>query len=98
MNNLNVRLITPEGVLYEGEALEVYFPSAKGPLGILRGHAPLIAALDEKGMIRVKKVDGSYLYFVAFGGAIDVEQDSLLCIIRKGYAVSSPEQAKAELK
>ncbi len=38
---LTIRLVTPEGVAYDGEAVMVVAPSVMGEVGILPRHAPL---------------------------------------------------------
>ena len=36
-------IITPKGVSFEGEVMRFQFPSAKGLMEFLPGHAPMIA-------------------------------------------------------
>lgn len=48
---MKVRIITPEKVLFEGEAESVTFPGINGSFDVLPHHAPLITAL-QKGIIR----------------------------------------------
>jgi len=43
---LTVRILTPEGTLYEGAAEAVFLPGMKSAFEILPGHAPLISTLD----------------------------------------------------
>jgi F-type H+-transporting ATPase subunit epsilon len=49
---LRVSVITPEATIYEGEADQVIAPAYNGSLGILRGHAPLMALLGT-GTLRI---------------------------------------------
>ena len=49
---LHVVVISPERTVYEGAADSVVAPAWNGELGILRGHAPLMALLG-KGDLRV---------------------------------------------
>lgn len=44
-DNLRVRLVTPERVLFEAEATTVELPSKSGYMEVLYGHAPLMAEL-----------------------------------------------------
>ncbi len=44
---LKVSVISPESVLYEGETDSVVAPAYDGEVGILSGHAPLMALLGE---------------------------------------------------
>lgn len=44
---LNVRVIEPNSILFEGEAEYLMAPGAKGTLGVLPGHTPMFAELLE---------------------------------------------------
>jgi F-type H+-transporting ATPase subunit epsilon len=44
-NQLRVRLVTPERVLFEADAAAVELPSKSGYMEVLFGHAPLMAEL-----------------------------------------------------
>src|SRR5271166_1490042 len=44
-NQLRVRLVTPERVLFEAAASAVELPSKSGYMEVLYGHAPLLAEL-----------------------------------------------------
>lgn len=39
-------IITPDRIFLNGEAEEIILPTNTGQMGILKGHAPLITALD----------------------------------------------------
>jgi F-type H+-transporting ATPase subunit epsilon len=67
---LNVRVISPEAVLYEGTTDSVVAPAYDGEVGILTGHAPMMALLG-KGVLRLGSdgdkrfnVDGGFLQVV----------------------------------
>ena len=70
---LSVALITPEATVYEGEADMVVLPAWDGELGILRGHAPMMALLGE-GKMRVTR-DGAEEVFSVSGGFVQVADD-----------------------
>ena len=42
--SLNVRVITPDKVVWDASAEELILPSSTGQLGILTDHAPLLTA------------------------------------------------------
>lgn len=44
---MKLRVLTPEGTELEAEADSVVLPALDGALGVMRGHAPMIAALGE---------------------------------------------------
>ena len=60
---LKVSVISPERVLYEGDATSVVAPAFDGELGILTGHAPMITALGT-GTLRVEGGAGNQRFTV----------------------------------
>jgi F-type H+-transporting ATPase subunit epsilon len=68
---LKISVISPEKVLFEGEASSVVAPAFDGEVGILRGHAPMmtllgtgVLRLDEGGAGRLFQVSGGFLQVV----------------------------------
>lgn len=51
--NLNIRIVTPTGFLWETKAEEILLPSTTGPLIILPGHINILTGLAP-GLLRVK--------------------------------------------
>jgi F-type H+-transporting ATPase subunit epsilon len=69
MANLEVHLVTPEREVWTGEAEFVSARGVDGDLGVLPGHAPLLAALavgpvyiDAGGTRTAVAVDGGFLH------------------------------------
>ena len=65
---LNVSVISPEAILYEGQTDSVVAPAYDGEVGILTGHAPMMTLLG-KGVLRLGdgkrfNVDGGFLQVV----------------------------------
>ena len=65
---LSVSVISPEAILYEGQTDSVVAPAYDGEVGILTGHAPMMALLG-KGVLRLGdgkrfNVDGGFLQVV----------------------------------
>ena len=67
---LHVVVLSPEGTVYEGEATQVVAPAVTGSLGILRGHAPLMALLGT-GTLRIDSGREHRSYSVS-GGFLQV--------------------------
>lgn len=70
---LTLALITPEATVYEGDADMVVLPAWDGEMGILRGHAPMMALLGE-GELRITR-DGNETTFYVSGGFMQVADD-----------------------
>jgi F-type H+-transporting ATPase subunit epsilon len=77
--SLNVRVITPDKVVWDASSEEIILPSSTGQLGILTGHAPLLTAIDI-GVMRLKTA-GSWSTIVLMEGFAEVENDkvTILC-------------------
>ena len=67
---LTVSVISPERVLFEGQASSVVAPGHDGQLGILPGHAPLMTVLG-KGVLRLDGA-GADSRFQVEGGFLQV--------------------------
>ena len=67
---LSVALITPEKTVFEDHADMVVLPAWDGEVGILRGHAPMMALLGT-GVMRVTR-NGAEETFHVSGGFMQV--------------------------
>lgn len=75
---LTIRILTPEGTLYEGAANAVFLPGSVSPFEVLPGHAPIISALSA-GDIRV--VDGKEQRFAICGGVVKVRNNEIVACV-----------------
>jgi F-type H+-transporting ATPase subunit epsilon len=77
--SLNVRVITPDKIVWDADAEEIILPSSTGQLGILSDHAPLLTALDI-GVMRLK-TDSVWTSIVLLEGFAEVENNkvTILC-------------------
>jgi len=77
--SLNVRVITPDKVVWDAMADELILPSSTGQIGILTDHAPLLTALDI-GVMRLKS-DAGWTSIVLMEGFAEVDENkvTILC-------------------
>jgi F-type H+-transporting ATPase subunit epsilon len=80
---LKVSVISPEAVLFEGETSSVVAPAYDGEVGILTGHAPLMALLGD-GQLRLG--EGSGPNFTVSGGFMQVLNDNVRVVTEKATA------------
>jgi len=86
---LSVRVVTPEGVLYKGDASFVAAPGSEGELGVLPSHTPLLSSLGA-GVLRIDPKDGgSPVRFAIRGGFLQVVHDTVTLLVTEALA---PEQ------
>jgi F-type H+-transporting ATPase subunit epsilon len=81
---LRVSVLSPEQTVYEGEATSVVAPAWNGQLGILRGHAPLMALLGD-GVLRIENGRES-LRFQVSGGFLQVVDDVITILSERATA------------
>ena len=92
---LGVRLLTPEGPVFDGFAYMVIAPSVLGEVGILPRHAPLIAFL-KTGETRLKLPDDTERVFASTEGYLSVEEDQLLILVEQADDAATIDRARAE--
>lgn len=75
---LNVKVISPQKILFDGEADHVLVPGLKGILGIFSGHTPLYAEVTT-GEIEVMGKEP--LSFPVQSGILKVRKDQVILLI-----------------
>jgi F-type H+-transporting ATPase subunit epsilon len=92
--SLHVNIIAPDRNVWDSNAEEVILPSSTGQLGILKGHAPLLTALDI-GVMRVR-VDKEWIPVVLMGGFAEVENDELTILVNGAEEGSKIDKDEAQ--
>lgn len=77
--SLTVRVIAADKTVWDSAAEEVILPSTTGQLGILKGHAPLLSALDV-GVMRVRP-GKDWVSIALMGGFVEVENDEVIILV-----------------
>ncbi len=72
-------IMTPEGVVYEGEVASLVFPAEEGYWGVWAGHMPAMVKL-KRGKVRVKEGGGKKEWEIK-GGFAWVERDRVLLMV-----------------
>ena len=78
---LTIRILTPEGTLFEGTAQAVFLPGLVSPFEVLPGHAPIISALSA-GDIRV--VAPEERRFAVRSGVVKVKDNEIIACVEEG--------------
>lgn len=71
---MKVEIVSPEKVLWHGEATSVVVPAHDGDLGVLPGRQPILAVL-QAGNVRITPTDGSPVSYEITGGFVSVDTD-----------------------
>ncbi len=88
-STLQVRVVSPAEVVFEGPAASVVAPAWDGQVGVLPGHAPLIALLGV-GELSVDLPGGGSEVFHVAGGVLKVEDDRVTALTE--YAGAEPPE------
>lgn len=70
-NTFMLEIVTPEEILYKEEVQFMVAPAVEGELGVMKNHAPLVAAL-KIGVLRYKDPSGNEFRIALSGGFIEV--------------------------
>ena len=82
---LKVSVISPEAVLFEGDAEAVVAPAFDGEVGILTGHAPMVTLLG-RGPLRVG-AGASAKRFEVEGGFLQVADNQVRVVTERAAAM-----------
>lgn len=94
MTNFKLKLITPKGVVYEGEIIEASLPTPDGQLTILANHMPLMTLISP-GEILLHGA-GKEHYLSTEGGIAYVSKNFLKILADTAESADSLDEAKIE--
>ena len=77
---MTVDIISPDSVIYSGEATLVSLPGSKGAFEILQNHAAIISTL-EKGRIKVTTSNDGDKFFDVNGGLVEFSNNKLNVLV-----------------
>ena len=80
MAQLEVDLVAADRKVWSGSARLVSAPAADGDIGILVGHAPLLAVL-RKGHVKIHGTGGADVNVSVSGGFISVDDDAITIVV-----------------
>ena len=103
---LTIRVITPERILLDSSCASVSFPTVDGSVGILSGHAPMVAAIGV-GELAYKADNGTETSVFIAGGFAEVRDNTVRIVtdtsepaseIDVERAVKAAQRARERLK
>ena len=103
MEEIRVSIVTPEGLIFDGEVKSATLPGEAGEFGVQYAHSDLISLL-KSGVIEIVKSDESKEYVAIDWGYAKVDGKSVDILangavaINKGSISESLERAKKLLK
>lgn len=77
MAELQVSLVSPEREVWSGRGEMVVAKTQDGDVGIMAGHAPVLGALVEGGVVRIRRSGERELAVAVHGGFISMSENQV---------------------
>ncbi len=90
---MKLKIITQERVVFDDDVDEIYTKGIDGEFGILKGHIPVMCALDI-GVTRAVK-DGVMKKFTTMGGILQFKDDECLILTTLAETGEEIDEARA---
>lgn len=88
MQNIHLEVVTPMGMIFEGEANSVVLPGSEGEFGVLHGHASLVSSL-KAGVIDIDR--GAKHELIAIDSGYAEVNEFKVTVLAKGAVSINPD-------
>ncbi|MCB0880286.1 MAG: ATP synthase F1 subunit epsilon [Thermoleophilia bacterium] len=88
------KVVTPQGVLFEGDVRELELTSAGGHMGILARRSPVVADL-KLGHVRVELEDGTWKTWATEEGFAQASNSTATVVVEEAVALEDLDEAWA---
>lgn len=92
---LRLEVVSPDGLVFDGDVAMVVVPAERGEMGILPRHAPIVARLSI-GQIRVKTLDDKWLSLAVAEGFVKVQFDKVIVLADAAELATEIDVPRAE--
>ena len=90
MKTMKLEIVTPNGLIYDGDVAQVTLPGKEGEFGVLPEHASLVSLLDA-GVITVDFGNKKEMNVAINGGYVKVDENKISCIVDGAVALSDED-------
>ncbi|GAA5157479.1 F0F1 ATP synthase subunit epsilon [Pseudonocardia eucalypti] len=77
MVQMSVELVAVERRLWSGEAIFVFARTTEGEIGVLPGHEPTLAQLEQAGVVRIDTPEGTSITAAVHGGFLSITPEGV---------------------
>jgi F-type H+-transporting ATPase subunit epsilon len=92
MDKLKLEILTPNGEIFNGEALSVVLPGEEGEFGVLAHHACLTTLL-EAGVIDIEKEDKSVESILINWGVVNIDEEKIIVLVEGAVAIRGDNES-----
>ncbi len=90
MSTMKLEIVTPDGVIYDGDIKMVTLPGKEGEFGVLPEHASLVSLLDA-GVITIENANGHEIVVAINSGYVKVDENKVSCIADGAVLIKDEE-------
>lgn len=91
MATFHFDLVSPEKIAFSGEVEQVDIPGVEGDLGVMAGHAPLVASI--RPGIMIVTVGGKHEKIIVLGGLAEISDKGLTVLADTATSVAELDAA-----
>ena len=92
MDMLKLEILTPNGVIFDGNAISVTLPGEEGEFGVLARHSA-VTTLLEAGVIDVEKEDKSVESILVNWGVVNVDEEKVVVLVEGAVAIRGENES-----
>jgi F-type H+-transporting ATPase subunit epsilon len=92
---MRVELVAVERRIWSGDANFVLARTTVGEIGVLPGHEPTLAQLEEAGIVRIDGTDGSSTTLAVHGGFLSITPESVTVLAEFAERADEIDVARA---
>ena len=93
MDKLKLEILTPNGQIFNGEAISVTLPGEEGEFGVLAHHSSL-STLLEAGVIDIEKEDKSVESILINWGVVNVDEEKIIVLVEGAVAIRGENESE----
>ena len=107
MASMQVELVSPESIVFSGEATQVLARTTSGEIAFLPGHIPFVGVLSGKSPVKIWMSDGTVRVVAVHSGFVEVSHNNVTILsdvaelsddIDVPRAQAAKDQAEARLR
>ena len=92
MDKLKLEILTPNGEIFNDDAISVTLPGEEGEFGVLVHHASLTTLL-EAGVIDIEKEDKSVESILINWGVVQVDEEKVIVLVEGAVAIRGDSES-----
>jgi len=77
MASMHVELVSPESIVFSGEATMVVARTTAGEIAFLPGHVPFVGVLSGKSPVKIMMTEGPVRIVAVHSGFVEVSHDNV---------------------